>query len=223
MKERVGGKWKGVTGTPPLSPAAIWRYTSTPAARCFTLGADLSSPRCSSPVARRQKILKFPARLEQKKASDSESGPVWPACVVPQCAKTNQKQARRSGARSHLAAARCSTVFHLKPLKPDVQNHHFGVFATSKKQRKQSGKEAPAGRGRGRGPHPGFRVRVPQCSSLELRRIGEDAISISDRSISIQFGDPYLHNLEGPALRRCPRAFASNVRMETNLQILGEL
>lgn len=56
-----------------------------------------------------------------------------------------------------------------------------------------------------------------------FRRIGGGAISISERGISIQLGGPYLHNLEGPALRRRPRAFASNVRVETDLRILGEL
>lgn len=42
-------------------------------------------------------------------------------------------------------------------------------------------------------------------------------------ALAFSSGNLYLHNLDGPSLRRCPRAFASNVHAETNLQILGEL
>lgn len=169
-------------------------------------------------------IQKFPAQLQEKKASDSESGPFGPP-ALPYCASV-QKQIRTRRAAPEPAVVwllRVTPRFHLKPLKPDMLNHHFSVFATSKKEKKTR-RPREGGTCRPRpGPRPGFQVHIPQCSSLELRPIGGDAISISDRSISIQFGDPYLHNLLGSALRCCPRAFASNVHMETNLQILGEL
>lgn len=153
---------------------------------CFTLLQ-------TSPKRRRH-----PKVYSLKKGSDSENPPVCPACVVLLCHSV-QNKSETGTPRQGLESFGCSAlllVFHPKPFKPFMQNHHFSIFAIKKNPPKQMlwlraerRKQAPDGCGHSRGPDLGFLVH-PQCSSSVLRRIGEDTISISDRSISIQFGKP---------------------------------
>lgn len=104
-------------------------------------------------------------------------------------------------------------------LKP---RHAKSSLQKKKKEEKTpERKEAPAGRGRGGGPRRGLRVRVPQCSSLDVSE--EMQLAFQTAALAFSWGTRIYIIWKGPALRRRPRAFASNVRVETDLQILGEL
>lgn len=182
------------------------------------------------------KRRRHPEVYSLNKGSDSENPPVCPACVL--LCHSAQKEIRNRHAASgpgviwllRVTPRFPSEAFQAIYAKSSLQhlcNHQKKPKKTKTPQqtlwfRDECRKQAPDGCGHSRGPVLGFQVH-PQCSPLVLRRIREDTISISDRSISIQFVDPYLHNLDGSSLRRGPRDFASNVHTETNLQILGEL
>lgn len=89
---------------------------------CFTLLQ-------TSPKRRRH-----PKVYSLKKGSDSENPPVCPACVVLLCHSV-QNKSETGTPRQGLESFGCSAfllVFHPKPFKPFMQNHHFSIFAIKK-------------------------------------------------------------------------------------------
>lgn len=106
------------------------------------------------------------------------------------------------------------------PGGPQTLKPRHAKSSLQKKKRREKTperKEAPAGRGRG----GGLRVRVPQCSSLDVSE--EMQLAFQTAALAFSWGTRIYIIWKGSALRRRPRAFASNVRVETDLQILGEL
>lgn len=88
---------------------------------------------CPSPSLRGDGEIQ---KSQQKKASDSEDGPVRPP-VLPYCATVCKNKSETGTPHRRPQSFGCCAlllVFHPKPLKPDVQNHHFSVAATSKRK-----------------------------------------------------------------------------------------
>lgn len=83
----------------------------------------------------------------RKKPPTLRTGPFGPP-VLPYCATGCKNKLETGTLHRSLQPFGCCAlllVFHLKPLKPDMQNRHFSVFATSEK-RKENPNVADAGR-----------------------------------------------------------------------------